>query len=90
MIFNHIYPHRDLYEKKNSLPSRFNQTHTCFFLIDKDELPDTIGIIPLIKRNLTGYELVYAKECNEGRTITDPFLHSDGEYSIEVVLKKLN
>lgn len=83
-------PHRDLYEKKNTLPSRFNPTHTCFFLIDRDELPDTVGIIPLIKRNLTRYELIYAKECNEGHTITDPFLHSDGEYSIEVVLKKVN
>ncbi len=82
-------PHRDLYEKKKTLPSRFNPNHTAFFLIDKDEAPDTIGIIPLIKRNLNNYEIIYAKECNEGKTVNDPQLHSDGEYSIEVVLKKL-
>lgn len=81
-------PHRDLYEKKKTLPSRFNPTHTHFFIIDRDEPPDTIGIIPFIHKNLNGFELIYAKECSEGHTITDPFLHSNGEYSIEVVLKK--
>lgn len=82
-------PHRDLYEKKKTLPSRFNPTHTHFFLIDKDAPPQTLGIIPLIQNNLSGYELIYAKECSEGHTITDPLIHSDGEYSIEVVIKKL-
>ncbi len=83
-------PHRDLYEKKKTLPSRFNPNHTSFFLIDRDETPDTIGIIPLIQRNLTNYEIIYAKECTEGFTITDPYLHSNGEFSIEVVIKKLH
>ena len=83
-------PHRDLYEKKRTLPSRFNPTHTKFFIIDKDDPPDTIGIIPLIQQNLHGFEIIYAKECSEGHTITDPLLHSNGEYSIEAVLKKIN
>ncbi len=82
-------PHRDLYEKKKTLPSRFNPNHTNFFLVERDEAPDTVGIVPLIERTLKNYELIYAKECSEGHTITDPEIHSDGEYSIEVVLKKL-
>lgn len=82
-------PHRDLYEKKKTLPSRFNPNHTAFFLIEKDELPDTLGIVPLIQKNLKNFEIVYAKECSEGHTMTDPLKHSDGEYSIEVVVKKL-
>jgi SAM-dependent methyltransferase len=82
-------PHRDLYEKKKSLPSRFNPNHTAFFLIERDEPPNTLGIVPLIEKTLSNYELIYAKECSEGHTITDPKTHSDGEYSIEVVLKKL-
>ena len=82
-------PHRDLYEKKKTLPSRFNPTHTSYFLIDKDEAPDTLGIIPLIEKNLSNYKIIYAKECNEGHTITNPNKHSDGEYSIEVVIQKL-
>jgi len=81
-------PHRDLYEKKKTLPSRFNLSHLHFFLPDKNEEPDTIGILPLIKKSISNYELIYLKSCSEGFTIKDPFLHSDGEYSIELVLRK--
>jgi len=82
-------PHRELYEKKKTLPSRFNLDHRHFFLIDRDEAPDTIGIVPLIERNLNDFEIIYAKECSEGFTITDPLVHSDGEFSIEVVVRKI-
>ena len=83
-------PHRDLYEKKKTLPSRFNPNHFHFFLVERDEKPDTIGIIPLVERSINNFELIYVKECNEGHTITDPLVHSDGEYSIEVVIRKMN
>lgn len=82
-------PHRDLFEKKRELPSRWNINHKCYFLLDRDEAPDTKSILGLVQKSLTGYELVYAKECTDGHMITDPERHSDGEYSIEVVLKKL-
>lgn len=81
-------PHRDLYEKKKTLPSMWNPNHKRFFLLDKDDMPDTLGIVPLIKKTLSHFEITYAKECNEGHTITDPSIHSDGEYSIEVVVFK--
>lgn len=81
-------PHRDLYEKKKSLPSRFNATHKRFFLIDEHDPPDTLGIVPLIKETLNNIEIIYAKKCDEGFTITDPMIHSDGEYSIEIVVRK--
>lgn len=81
-------PHRDLYEKKNTLPSRFNPDHRHFFLPDRDEAPDTIGIVPLIERTLAGLELVYAKVCSEGYFSRGPRVPSEGEYSIEVVLRK--
>lgn len=81
-------PHRDLYEKKTTLPSRWNYGHRHFFLLDRDELPNTLGILPLIRRVMDGYEIIYAKECSEGHLITDPAIHSNGEYSIEVVIKK--
>jgi len=81
-------PHRDLYEKKKTLPSRWNQDHKHFFLLDKGEGKDTIGIVPLIRQTLSNYEIVYAIECDEGHTITAPEIHSDGEYSIEIVVQK--
>ena len=82
-------PHRELYEKKKTLPSRFNSDHRHFFLIDRDELPDTIGIVPLIKKTLNDFEIISAKECSEGHTISDPEIHSDGEFSIEIIVKKM-
>ena len=50
-------PHRDLYEKKRELPSRFNDDHEHFFMPEADEAPDTIGIGPLIERTLKDYEV---------------------------------
>ena len=82
-------PHRDLYEKRKTLPSRWNLDHNCFFLPDKDEAPDTIGIALLVSRSLDRCRVVYIKSCDEGHTITDPDRHSDGEYSIEAVMQKL-
>jgi SAM-dependent methyltransferase len=82
-------PHRDLYEKKTRLPSRFNADHRHFFLPDQDDPPDTLGLRPLIERVLNDAEIVYVQVCDEGHTITDPEMHSDGEYSIEAVIKKV-
>jgi len=82
-------PHRDLYEKKNELPSNWNPDHQNFFMPFHDEAPHTLGIKPLIEKNLTNFEIVYIKECSEGNTIKDPNQHSNGEYSIETVVRKL-
>ncbi len=80
--------HREIYEKKPTLPSRFNSDHKHFFLPDRDEPPDTLGVRPLLERVLPGSEIVYVKECAEGHTITDPMRMSDGEFSIEAVVRK--
>ncbi|MFH0924211.1 MAG: class I SAM-dependent methyltransferase [bacterium] len=82
-------PHRDLYEKKKILPSKWNQDHKHFFLLNNDEYPDTIGIVPLIQRTISQYKIIYAKECKDGHTVEDAEVHSNGEYSIEIVIKKV-
>lgn len=82
-------PHRDLYEKRTELPSRWNGDHKFFLLPEKEELPYTIGLLPLVTGALPTAEVVYMNECSEGHTITDPDIHSDGEISIEVVLQRL-
>jgi len=81
-------PHRDLYEKKQHLPSRWNLDHKHFFMPEKDEPPDTIGLLQLLETILPDGEIVALKECSEGYTIDDPLLHSNGEYSIEAVVRK--
>lgn len=82
-------PDRDLYEKRSTLPSRWNQDHKTFFLLERDEKPDTIGVIPLINHALHDFEVIYARTCSEGHTIDDSGQHSDGEYSIEAVIRRL-
>ena len=83
-----LVPHRDLYEKRTSLPSRFNGDHKTFWLPERGEPPNTIGLLPLLTETLRPFDFVYMLRCDEGHTITDPNLHSDGEYSIECVIRK--
>jgi SAM-dependent methyltransferase len=83
-----LVPDRELYEKKLTLPSRWNPDHKRFFLLDRDEPPDTVGLRPLIERALPDACVVCARRCADGHTIVDPGMHSDGEYSIEVILRK--
>jgi len=82
-------PHRDLYEKKIKLPSQFNDDHLHFFLPENGDAPDTIGISELISEILGDAEVVYIKVCDEGYIRNEDHVQSEGEYSIEAVLKKL-
>lgn len=81
-------PHRDLYEKKATLPSRFNEDHAHFLLPDKDDPPDTIGMLPLVKRLFPDAEVIYCETCDEGYVNPGDDIPSQGEYSIEMVVKK--
>ena len=81
-------PHRDLYEKKRHLPSRFNDDHEHFFLPEDDDLPDTIGLLPLTERVLGNTEIIYCRTCNDGYINPGDDQPSQGEYSIELVVKK--
>ncbi|MDX2065850.1 MAG: class I SAM-dependent methyltransferase [Fimbriimonadaceae bacterium] len=83
-------PHRDLYEKRRELPSIWNWDHKFFLLPEDDDLPFTLGLKPLVLGALSAesLEIISLRTCDEGHTITDPSLHSDGEYSIEMVVRK--
>ena len=81
-------PHRDLYEKKKTLPSRFNHDHEHFFLPDQDDPPDTIGLLPLLQRLFDNAEIVYCKTCDEGYVNPGDEVQSEGEFSIEAVVRK--
>ena len=54
-------------------------------------MPEMLPYVSIIGKKITqfsNYQIIYAKLCNEGCTITDPNIHSNGEYSIEMVVKK--
>lgn len=89
-------PHRDLYEKKMLLPSRWNADHKTFWHPHYHEVPHTFGLRQFIEEHIksTGpnelqYHIEYIAVCSEGHTITDPSVHSNGEYQIECVIRKL-
>lgn len=81
-------PERDLYERRTSLPSQLNPDHKTFFLLDRDDAPDTLGLLPLIGRTLERFTVCEAKVCDEGYRCSELDAHPQGEYQIEVVLKK--
>lgn len=81
-------PDRDLYERKKTLPSSWNETHKVFFKLEKNDPPDTVGVIPLVEKTLSGCEIIYAKVCDQGYESKGPKAPCKGEYSIEAVVKK--
>jgi SAM-dependent methyltransferase len=82
-------PERDLFERKRTLPSDISLDHKHFFLLDRDDPPDTIGLIPMIHRELPDAEIVYTKICDAGYRADAPVAFmSDAEYSIELVAQK--
>lgn len=86
-----VVPHRDLYEKKLLLPSRWNTEHKSFWLPVHDEPPHTFGLQEFIDTWLWGesYEVLFVKVCDDGWDNTPANVHANGEYSIECVIKKL-
>jgi len=83
-------PHRDLYEKRLVLPSRFNGDHKTFWLPNRYEPPCTFSLSGTIMDALLGrpYELLSLTVLNEGWTPLPPEVHSPGEYAIEAIVAK--
>jgi hypothetical protein len=81
-------PHRDLYEKRTRLPSRWNDDHKWFFLPDKGEQPHTLGLAEMLASEIPAGEVQYVAVQSEGWDDVGPNTHSHGEYSIEAVIRK--
>lgn len=83
-------PHRDRYERRLTLPSRFNGDHRTFWLPDRSEPPCTYGLVPCVGEWLGELaEFIYCKTCDEEWHPVPPEVHAHGEYSIEAVWRKL-
>ena len=95
-----IVPHRDLYEKKKELPSRWNprnrvgdEGHAHFWMPYSDEPPHTRGLQSTIYRALNGQKFdvfrdVFVRSDGYDHSLP-PDVHPVGEYSIEQIIKKL-
>jgi ubiquinone/menaquinone biosynthesis C-methylase UbiE len=81
-------PHRDLYEKKTTLPSKWNGDHKTFWLPEVGEPPVTLGLRETIAQAVPTGKIVYVRVLDEGFESHGPENHSGGEYSIEAVVEK--
>jgi SAM-dependent methyltransferase len=83
-------PHRDLYERKKTLPSNWNLDHKFYLLPDTAEPPHTVSFKWLIERALQdkAYKLISMKVQNTCTNLDRPHEHGDGEYSIEAIIYK--
>jgi SAM-dependent methyltransferase len=77
-------PHRDLYERKATPPSRFNLDHKRFYT--------TASLLHEVEEALPlgGYRLRSLKDVDDGFDYTKPpAQHASGCYEIELVLQKI-
>jgi len=81
-------PHRDLYEKKKNLPSHWNPQHKWFWLPDQKELPVTQSLNDIAIQAIPNANIISLKVLRDGWIPLPPNKHSQGEYSIEIIIKK--
>jgi ubiquinone/menaquinone biosynthesis C-methylase UbiE len=80
-------PHRDLYERKKTLPSNWNLDHRWFYLPFACEPPHTFSVEGILLA--TGIKEYWDIQVIDTATNKDkPEEHSNGEFSIEVIIKK--
>jgi len=84
-------PHRDLYERKKTLPSKWNLDHKFFILPENSEPPNTYSLRSLIKEALKDRKHnIISIEVNDTSNNHDmQEEHANGEYQIEAIIKKI-
>ena len=79
-------PHRDLYERKKTLPSKWNADHRYFYLPDACEPPHTFSMKGILQA--AGVFKYSMKVIDTSTNHDRPEEHANGEFSIEVIIKK--
>jgi len=89
-------PHRDLYEKRRTHPSRWNPHdreggggHLSFWLPDRYEDPHTLSLVGECANALGNVDVMDFRVIDAGYDYTLPEdVHPVGEYAIEIILRK--
>ena len=83
-------PHRDLYERRKTLPSKWNGDHKFFILPYDSEPPHTFSLKGLINTAVGAHGVIESIEVRDTSTNHDKQAeHAHGEYSIEAVIRKI-
>jgi SAM-dependent methyltransferase len=82
-------PHKGLYEKKDSPPSRWNPEHKTFWIASGECEWPTMGLVDTVKQAIPEANVVSLRIINDGYDHSLPDdVHPVGEYSIEIIVKK--
>ena len=83
-----LAPHRDLYEKRKRLPSRWNPDHKTFWLPEEYEPPCTFSLKHTVLQAIPDANIVSLNVLIEDWKSDSENAHSQGEYSLEIIVKK--
>jgi SAM-dependent methyltransferase len=83
-------PHRDLYERKLELPSRWNRNHKRFYLPNHSEPPHTVGLLPFLDTwaEELHFNILAVQTGDWGYKPVAPDQHAVGEYQIDALLHR--
>lgn len=87
----HLYvtvPHRDLYEKRRTLPSLFNSDHRTFWLPDRADPPHTFSLYHCVRSACPNLEFISMRVVNSDYVVTPPEVHAKGDFHLEIVMRK--
>lgn len=83
-----VVPHRDLYERRLTLPSVWNKEHKSFYMPDEADPPHTRSLKDTVLGAAPGAELLVLRTLDAGWKPLPEKVHACGEYSIEIVVRK--
>lgn len=81
-------PHRDLYERRLTLPSVWNSDHKSFWLPEEGDGPDTRGLLPTLLEAAPEAVVLRLAVRDQGWHPVAENEHPPGEYSIEIIATK--
>lgn len=80
-------PHRDLYEKRQLLPSRWNEEHRSFWLPFASDPPNTFSLLDTVRQAVPSLTIESVRVLDDDWQSNGDG-HSGGEYSVELIGRK--
>lgn len=83
-------PDRDAYERSKQLPSKWNADHKYYLTLYHTEPPCTFSLFDMVNTALRGcnYTIEDARTINTCTNMDKPDEHGNGEFQIELIIKK--
>ena len=78
------------YEKRETLPSRYNPDHKTYWIIGRGRGGHIRGLLETVQRAIgEKVDILSLRTLLEGYFNAGPSIHSGGEYSLEIIARKL-